>query len=143
MMQVDINAARGDDMTEGEQAIRELIATWLHATREGDIDTILSLTTPDVVFLSPGRPPMRGREEFGAALRAVLDKNAVDTSSDIDEIEVWGDVAYARTTITVIVTSKHGNLPLERRGHTLSILRRSPEGRWLLARDANMLAPTQ
>lgn len=127
-------------MTEDQQAIRKLIATWLRATREGDVETVLSLMAPDVVFLAPGKPPMQGREEFGMALRAVLDKHAIDTSSDIDEIEVFGDVAYARTTITVIVTSKHGQLPMERRGHTLSILRRGNDGQWLLARDANILA---
>lgn len=129
-------------MTEDEQAIRRLISTWMRATKEGDVETVLSLTTPDVVFLAPGQPPMHGREAFGDALRAVLEQNVFDTSSEIDEISVSGDVAYCRTTLKVVVTSKHGNLPMERRGHTLSILRRGEDGLWRLARDANMLAPT-
>jgi uncharacterized protein (TIGR02246 family) len=130
-------------MSDDEQAIRTLIATWLRATREGDVETVLSLTTPDVVFLAPGQPPMQGREAFAAALRAVLDKHSIDSSSEIDEIEVCGDMAFCRTRLKVIVTSRHGNLPMERRGHTLSILRRTEDGQWLLARDANMLAPAQ
>ncbi len=50
-------------------------------------------------------------------------------------------MAYCRTRLTVTITSKHGELPLERRGHTLTILRKGEDGRWLLTRDANLLAP--
>lgn len=30
-------------MSGDEQSIRELVATWMAATREGDVDTVLSL----------------------------------------------------------------------------------------------------
>jgi uncharacterized protein (TIGR02246 family) len=125
-------------MDKDEQAIRNLIETWVRATREGDVDTVLSLTTPDVIFLVPGQPPMHGREAFGDALRAVLGKNAIESTSEIDEIVVAGDIAYCRTRLKV--TSAHNATPMERSGHTLSILRRSADGKWLLARDANLLA---
>jgi uncharacterized protein (TIGR02246 family) len=127
-------------MDKDEQAIRDLIETWLRATREGDVDTVLSLMTPDVIFLVPGQPPMQGRQAFGDALRAVLGKNAIEPTSEIDEIVVAGDIAYCRTRLKVTVTSAHNATPMERSGHTLSILRRSEDGKWLLARDANLLA---
>ena len=41
-------------MPDDEQAIRELIQTWLAATQKGDIQTVLGLMADDVVF-------MRGR----------------------------------------------------------------------------------
>jgi uncharacterized protein (TIGR02246 family) len=128
-------------MNKDEQAIRNLIETWLRATREGDVDTILSLMTPDVVFLVPGQEPMQGREAFGQSLRAVLGKHAVESASDIEEIVVSGDVAYCRTRLNVTVTSKHGGTPTLRSGHTLSILSRCEDGAWRLARDANMIIP--
>jgi ketosteroid isomerase-like protein len=40
----------------------------------------------------------------------------------------------------VTVTSRHGKLPVQRTGHTLSILRKGGDGQWRLTRDANMLA---
>jgi uncharacterized protein (TIGR02246 family) len=126
-------------MNKDEQEIRNLIETWLRATREGDVDTVLTLMEPDVVFLVPGQSPMAGRDAFGDALRAVLGKHAVETKSDIDEIAVFGDVAYCRTRLNVTVTSKHDGTPMLRSGHTLSILRRGGDGKWRLSRDANMV----
>jgi uncharacterized protein (TIGR02246 family) len=128
-------------MDKDEQAIRNLIETWLRATREGDVDTVLSLTTPDVIFMVPGQPPMHGRAAFGDALRAVLGKHAIESTSEIDEIVVSGDFAYCRTRLKVTVTSQHNRTPMERSGHTLSILRRTEDGKWLLARDANLVVP--
>jgi uncharacterized protein (TIGR02246 family) len=127
-------------MDKDEQEIRNLIETWLRATRAGDVDTVLSLTTPDVVFLVPGQPPMQGQAEFGRALRAVLGSNAIESTSEIDEIVVSGDLAYCRSRLHVTVTKKHDNTPLQRSGHTLSILRRCEDGKWRLARDANMVS---
>jgi uncharacterized protein (TIGR02246 family) len=126
-------------MEKDEQEIRSLIATWLRATRAGDIDTVLSLTTPDVVFLVPGQPPMLGQAAFGEALRAVLGKHAIESTSEVEEVVVSGDLAYCRSRLHVTVTSKHDNMPMQRSGHTLSILRRCDDGKWRLARDANMV----
>lgn len=128
-------------MDQDEQAIRNLIETWLRATREGDVDTVLDLMTPDVVFLVPGHDPMVGRDAFAASLRSVLGSHAIETASDIDEIVVAGDLAYCRTRMKVTVISKHEGLPMLRTGHTLSILRRCDDGKWRLARDANLVVP--
>lgn len=123
-----------------EQAIRGLIERWIEATREGDVEAVLGLMAPDVVFLQPGQAPMEGRDAFASGLRGALGENTIDSVSEIDEITVCGDMAYCRTRLTVTIISKHGKLPLQRSGHTLSILRKGPDGNWLLTRDANMLS---
>jgi uncharacterized protein (TIGR02246 family) len=53
-------------MTDDERAIRDLIATWMKASREGDTDTVLPLMTDDVVFMVAGREPF-GKEAFAVA----------------------------------------------------------------------------
>src|SRR2546428_9546443 len=53
-------------MQDDEQAIRQLVATWLSASKAGDTEKVLSLMADDVVFLVPGQPPMRGRAAFAA-----------------------------------------------------------------------------
>lgn len=126
-------------MDTDEQAIRDLIGTWLRATREGDIETVLDLMTPDAVFLVAGQPAMHGREAFEKGLRGMLATHGIDSSSEIEEIWVAGDIAYCRTRLSVTVTSKHGATPVLRTGHTLSILRKGEGGKWQLARDANLL----
>jgi hypothetical protein len=40
----------------------------------------------DVVFIGPGRPPMRGREVFDAASKAIEGKMRVEGTADIQEI---------------------------------------------------------
>ncbi|CAN7543838.1 SgcJ/EcaC family oxidoreductase [Pseudoduganella sp. LjRoot289] len=125
-----------------ETAIRRLIATWLEATREGDVDRLLTLMTPDVVFLVAGQPPMHGRDGFAAGLRAILATHRIESDSTVDEVEVRGDMAWCRTTLEVrVVPLADGGQGMRRAGHTLSILRRNDSGVWQLARDANMLAP--
>ena len=123
-----------------EEAIRALIDRWIEATRKGDVDTVLSLMDPDAVFLMAGQPPMVGHQAFAGSLRGVLADHTVDSTSEVDEIAVSGDMAYCRTSLSVTVTSKHGKLPLQRTGHTLTILRKGSDGMWRVTRDANMLA---
>lgn len=57
-------------MTDDEQAIRDLITTWLREAAAGDLSVLLSLMADDVVFLMPGRPPIRGKDEFAPLHKA-------------------------------------------------------------------------
>ena len=130
-------------MQSDEDQIRGLVMTWMSATKAGDVDTVLSLMSDDAVFLIPGRPPMR-KEEFAAAARAQSSQTApkIDGTSEIQEIQVAGDWAFIWTRLSVVATPPDGSPPIERAGHTLTVLKKV-EGRWLLARDANLLAPVQ
>ena len=80
-------------MPTDEDAIRQLVATWLDASRAGDTDKVLSLMTDDVVFLTPGHPPMRGKAAF-AASQAALKSFDIQARSEIEEIEILGDWAW-------------------------------------------------
>jgi len=105
-------------MTDDERAIRELVATWMEASRTGDTDTVLSLMADDVIFMVAGREPF-GKEEFAASSRSMTD---------------------LRNRLTITMTPAGGEAMLRRSGYTLSILRKEQDGRWLLVRDANLLA---
>lgn len=129
-------------MGSDEQQIRELISTWIAASKAGDVQKVLSLMTDDAIFLLPGQPPMR-KAGFAAAAQAQAGEGApqFDGKSEIQEIEVTGDWAFVWTRLTVTITPRDGR-PMQRAGHTLSVLRRE-NGRWLLARDANLLGPPE
>ena len=128
-------------MQDDEQEIRQLVATWMSATQYGDVDTILDLMTEDVVFLVAGQPPMR-KADFAAQAKAQAGQGAptFEGSSEIQEIQVLGDWAFMWTKLKVIVTPPGGAAAKVRAGHTLTVLRKD-NGKWLLARDANLLAP--
>jgi len=123
-------------MTDDERAIRSLIDTWMEASKAGDLKTVLSLMTDDVVFLVPGKEPF-GKAEFAATSEGM--KNVrVEGQSEIKELKVLGDWAYMRNQLRITVTPPNGQ-PMRRSGYTLTIVRKEPDGRWRLARDANLL----
>jgi uncharacterized protein (TIGR02246 family) len=125
-------------MENDEQAIRQLVTTWLDASKAGDTERVLSLMTDDAVFLVAGQPPMRGKAAF-AASQSALKAAKIDATSEIQEIRVMGDWAYMWTKLSVVITLPNCAAPTRRAGNTLSILRRQANS-WLIARDANMLA---
>ena len=125
-------------MQDDEQAIRQLLTTWLDASKAGDTGKVLSLMTEDAVFLVTGQPPMRGKAAF-AASQAALKNAKIEATAEIQEIKVLGDWAYMWTRLSVVITPAGGAAPTKRAGNTLSILRRQADG-WVIARDANMLA---
>ena len=128
-------------MQSDEQAIRQLVATWMSASKAGDVEQVLSLMADDVVFLLPGQPPMR-KTDFAVAARAQSGAEAptIDGSSEIQEIKILGDWAFLWQQLTVEVTPPNGGPSMKRAGHTLTILQKQ-NGQWVLARDANLLAP--
>ena len=128
-------------MKTDEQRIRALVSAWMDATRAGQGEAVLDLMTDDAVFLGPGKAPMR-KADFAATAKAQATGKAprFDGTSDIQEIQVSGDWAFMWSKLRVEATPPGGGAPTVRSGHTLTVFRRQGD-RWLLARDANLLAP--
>ncbi|MGZ5170008.1 MAG: YybH family protein [Burkholderiales bacterium] len=129
-------------MSSDEQAIRDLVDLWHRATAAGDVDTVLGLMTDDVVFLVAGKPPIRGRSAFERGLRALLERNRIEPTGEVQEVDVSGNLAYCWTKLTVRVVPLAGGKEMIRAGSALSILRKQSNGSWALTRDANLSAPT-
>jgi uncharacterized protein (TIGR02246 family) len=125
-------------MSPDENAIRTLVAVWMQASQQGDLDTVLSLMTDDVVFMVPGREPF-GKDAFRNQSGAMQGMK-MQGQSEIRELKVLDGWAYARNHIALTITPPGGE-PMRRTGYTLTLFRKEADGRWLLARDANLLAP--
>ena len=123
-----------------EQEIRDVVKDWLAASENGDLQTVLSLMDDDVLFLVPGKEPF-GKEEFAAASKQMANVRMKGTS-EIKEIEIVKDWAWMRTSLKVRATMPDGKTVV-RSGSTLTILRRNAGGKWLVLRDANLLALEQ
>ena len=124
-------------MTDDERTIRDLVETWMAATKRGDLATVLSLMTDDVVFMVPSQEPF-GKEAF-SALSDGMRSIEIDGTSNVQELQVVGAWAYMRNHIRITATPASGGEPVRRSGYTLSIFRKGEDGRWRLARDANLL----
>ena len=130
-------------MRSDEEQIRQWVATWMSATESADVETILGMVADDAVFLVVGKPPMR-KSEFADIAKAQAAPGAptIAGRGEIQELKVLGDWAFMWTQLTVVATPPDGSAPIERSGHTLTVLKKE-NGSWLLARDANLLAPVQ
>ncbi len=123
-------------MTDDERAIRELVETWFAASKAGDHAAVLDLIAEDAIFMVPGQPPF-GKQTFAEALEGMKGYKS-EGASDIQELQVLGAFAFLRNHIAFTITPP-GAPPITRSGYTLTIFRKEADGRWRLARDANLL----
>ena len=128
-------------MQDDERKIRELIAAWMRATSGGNVPGLLELVDEDVIFLKPGQPPMRGKDSFAEAFQAAIQHFRIEATSEIQEVRTAGDLAYCWSLLRVTMTPFEGGSPMRRKGFTLTVFAKNPEGTWVLARDAKLLVP--
>jgi uncharacterized protein (TIGR02246 family) len=115
------------------------MAEWRRLTAEGNLDGLLSLLADDVIFLTPGNPPIT-KDDFAKGFREVSAKARIEAKQDVKEIRASGDIAAAWSHLTVVLTPKDSGKKSEASGYVLTVFHRSPSGKWLLARDANLVA---
>ena len=125
---------------EDERQIRKLIESWIAASNARDLPALMDMMTDDVVFMTPGRAPF-GKAEFAADVER-MKSVAIDARVEVQEIEIFGPRAYIRNHIQVELTSQ-GQPPRRMSGYAMSVLRKEADGRWRIARDANLVMPEQ
>jgi uncharacterized protein (TIGR02246 family) len=129
-------------MRTDEQEIHDVHSRWIVAVNVGDLARLLTLMTDDVVFLNPGQAPF-GRDGFSHAFSAAHQQAVVRCISELEEVVVVGEVAYTRSRDALSVTPRAGGKAAQFAGHRMTVYRKQPDGRWLLARDAHTLSPAE
>ena len=119
------------------QQIRDLVAEWARATEACDIEAIKPLMDDDILFLTQGHEPF-GSDIFVQRFVNHVQHLCPSVCADVRELEIRGDLAFARTWLEVRITPP-GSEPMTRKGYTLAIYRRRPGGPWKLWRDANLV----
>jgi len=125
---------------QDEKQIRVLIDLWCEASAAGDLAAQFNLMTPDVVFLTPGRAPMR-REEFAAQFRAAIEVVTIQCRSNVQEITITGDLAVCWNLLEVSFTPIEGGETRKHAGNVLTVFRCGSDNQWRIWRDANLLVP--
>src|SRR3569623_1251370 len=129
-------------MGADEREIRELHSAWIKAVNAGDLVRLLAWMTDDVVLLSPGQAPL-GPDGFSAHFTAAQQQLRIRCSSDLEEVVDIGEVAYTRSRDALLVIPHAGGKATQLAGYRLTVYRKQPHSRWLLARDAHTLSPDE
>jgi uncharacterized protein (TIGR02246 family) len=125
-----------------ERAIRAVHSAWIDGVNAGDLAGLLTLMADDVVFLNPGHAPF-GRDGFSANFSAAHQRSSIRCISELEEVVVVDNIAHTRSRDTLSVTPRAGGEATRLAGHRITIYRKQPDGRWLLARDAHTLSPAE
>ena len=125
-------------MKPDEQEIRRVHSIWIAAVNAGDLERLLTLVEQDVVFLTPGHPPS-GRQNFSSNFIAAHQQMQIDWSSDLEEVSIFGEIAYTRSRDTLSMVPRAGGKPAQLGGHRMTVYRKQGDGRWLLSPDIHTL----
>ena len=126
-------------MSTDESHVRETHTTWIDAVNAGDLARLLTLMTDDVVFLGPGQEPF-GRDGFSTNFSNAQRQILFDCVSELEEVVVAGEVAFARSRDALSVTPRAGGETTRFAGHRITVYRKHHGDQWLLARDAHTLS---
>ncbi|MCL4833011.1 MAG: SgcJ/EcaC family oxidoreductase [Caldilineaceae bacterium] len=102
----------------------------------GDADRWIAQWMEDGVQMPPNMPPRVGRETIYAAVSGALSNvEYTDFVITNEDVEVNGDLAFARGTYAASFVAKSGGDPVNIEGKYLTILRQQPDGGWKIYRD--------
>lgn len=120
-----------------EAAIRALNATvadFAALLMAEDLDGFMDLFTDDVIRLPPDTPPIVGVDAVRAAQYTQFENFDQNITIRMEESEFSGDLAFVRGSFAVTLTYTDGT-ETELVGSWMNLMRRSPDGKWRIARN--------
>lgn len=125
-------------MTDRE-AIEELRRRDVAASRALDVEKLSSLWTDDCVALAPGQPPTRGKAQIRSQLAALAsyarENEVVEYEEEFEELEILGETAIEWGYIRGAERPRAGGDLRRSQYKVMRILKRQPDGRWLVHRS--------
>lgn len=118
---------------EVELHISEIGAQWARHWNAGDLNKLIEAYAPDAVYMPPHHAAVHGREAIREYLRGPIQHGARDLKYEVTFVKHSGDLAYDVGQYTMHVPHDGGKR--EDRGKYLTVWRRQPDGRWLIAAD--------
>ena len=133
------------DLTAEEAA---LVANWTRSSwsqnddayRALDLDRLVDIYTPDAISMPANHAAMRGHGEIRDWYAARVGDFEMNVVSDVDSIDIVGDVAVLVGTFRVTRRPEEDVAGLDHAGRWLSVLRRV-EGTWRMWRDMDTPSP--
>jgi len=126
------------------KAVEHLIAEFDRCAREGDLETFLSYSMDDVVFLAPNEPAIVGKDVMRPWYENFYATFNIDMKHEHIETHSFDDVVIHRGDCTGTITPKVGGEPIHFNNKYLYVLRRQTDGSlkvWRAAFNSNTPPP--
>lgn len=124
---------------QDQEEINKLHGKDIEASIALDASALEALWTDDIATIHPGAPPIIGLDANSKFLSEGIDKmKSVDMlayNEEFSEVRIVGDIAYEIGLITVRTRPFSGGKESEFKYNIMRILKRQPDGRWLIARS--------
>jgi uncharacterized protein (TIGR02246 family) len=126
--EVGVRAITDEDIA----AIEKLIADQVPLVLAGDLEGYGQLFTEDCMIMPPNVPAMKGREVWSQMFTGAT---FTEFNPTLIEVHGYGDIAYGRGTVMLTFQFEGVEEPISESTKWISIFRKQPDGRWLIAVD--------
>jgi ketosteroid isomerase-like protein len=130
---------------EDISAIQILEARHRDQAASQDFDAMAEEIGEDFFAWAPNQPEIAGKSQLREWQRAWEGVSFSTYELPVDEIIGCGDLAFVKGSYTMEFTPEGSNEPISDTGRWIHLLRKSPDGRWLVIRDmfhSELPAPT-
>lgn len=112
------------------ETIREHTAQAVAAFNAEDAATAVAHWADDAVRMPPTELDLVGRAAMQRSNEELFAELSATQTASVDEVQVFGDVAFSRGTWRMLQTPKAGGDEVERNGKWLIIHQRQSDGQW-------------
>jgi uncharacterized protein (TIGR02246 family) len=121
------------------QAVRQVALRWTEAVATADVEALSRLLADDIVVIHGNGRTVSGREAVVADLVRTFATFRVGQHVQFDETIIAGDWAFDRARVQMTMTPREGGDPQEFHSRTLTILKRTAFGDWVVARAIGVI----
>ena len=123
-------ASEPDTSAADIQTLTEMTAQAIAAFNRGDAVGGTAAYVDDAVRMQPDGPSLEGREALQRSAEEYFSEFTATQAAIVEEVQVFGDVAFTRGTWSLVETPKAGGDEAERSGKWLIIHERQSDGGW-------------
>jgi ketosteroid isomerase-like protein len=100
-----------------------------------DFDSMAEALAEDIFLLAPNQPEIVGKGPLREWQRPFEEVTWQNYELTVDEIDGCGDLAYVRMSFSMTYTLPGQDEPISDSGRGFHILRKQPDGTWLITHD--------
>jgi uncharacterized protein (TIGR02246 family) len=110
-------------------AIVQIAKDFEQWNKTGDVEHIAEVYSPDVIYMHAGMANFEGKAAVAQSYKEFFSGYTAQVNVNVQEVRVFGHMAFDRATFTTAVTPKGGGETTVMKGQVMEILRKEA-GKW-------------